>query len=284
VTDQSLFFLGGGHGGIAALRSLQQTFASLEIVSSDADTLGHVRNSDSTRASLDEVQSTHGVMAGYLGILTPSFLRRCTVLNVHYSLLPKYRGLHSVVWAMLNLESELGLTVHVANEFMDDGPVVYQHRINYAGESSWEIMQQCNAHVTATLGGVVADFLAGRIQPTPQDKRDASWVPKRSMDDCFVDFEWPAPRLRALFRALVRPYPLPALSIRGERCEIAAARIVDAPYFCDSGRVVNVDADGAWIKCADSLLVVQRLVNASGAECDSAALLRCGMRLASRKA
>ena len=79
-----------------------------------------------------------------------------------------------------------------------------------------------------------------------------------------------------------RQFGLPALVIRGQRLEITAAQIVDRPYFCTAGRVVNVDADGAWIKCADSLLLVQRLLDGNGNEHPATTLLRRGMRLAPR--
>ena len=277
-----VFFLGSGHGGDAALCSLLAEFPKLEIVTDDPVLRALARPADLLCETVEALQGPVGVMAGYRGILEAGFLARKTVLNVHYSLLPRYRGLHSTVWAMLNLETELGLTCHIANEFVDDGPIVHQHRVTYAGATSAELMQQFNNYVVRNLGRVVRDYLEGRIQPVRQDKRQATWVPNRNLDDCLVDFSWPAPRLRALFRALVRPYPLPALVIRGQRLEITAAQIVDRPYFCTAGRVVNVDADGAWIKCADSLLLVQRLLDGNGNEHPATTLLRRGMRLAPR--
>jgi methionyl-tRNA formyltransferase len=218
-------------------------------------------------------------MAGYLGMLTPSFLAEHTVLNVHYSLLPKYRGLHSVVWAMLNLEPEIGLTIHLANEHMDDGPLVYQYKIDYSGQTSWEIMQLFNMHIASELGGVFERWLAGQIEPVPQNKQLATWVPRRNLEDCLVDFSWNFARLQAFFKALVRPYPLPALLIRGQRFEIIKAHLEQRPYFCDLARVVNIDNEGAWIKCADSLLVVDRLRDTDGLEEPVSKILKTGQRL-----
>lgn len=275
----TLFFLGGGHGGVAALRSLQATFSNLEIFSTDPNILILIRERDRKCKSLEDVRSTCGVTAGYMQILPEAFFSCRTVINIHYSLLPQYRGLHSLVWAMLNLETQVGLTLHVVNANIDDGPIIYQHRITYADETSAELMLMMNEHVSDSLGRIMTAFLDGKITSTPQNKLLATWVPKRNFDDCIVNFDWPAPRLRALFRALVFPYPLPSIWIKGIKYEINEAEIVERKYFCDSGRVVNVDGDGAWIKCADSLLVVRRLVDSDNTTHDAQSLLYSGMRL-----
>jgi methionyl-tRNA formyltransferase len=55
-------------------------------------------------------------------------------------LLPKYRGLHSTVWSILNNEPYFGLTIHIMNEFIDDGPVVYQYKFRNSGQNEFLTM------------------------------------------------------------------------------------------------------------------------------------------------
>ena len=274
-----LFFIGQNHGGVAALSSLQEVFSSVEICSQDHEILNQARPTDSIVNSAELISSPTGVMAGHLGILSQDFLENHQVINVHYSLLPKYRGLHSVVWAMINLEPLMGLTYHIANQFIDDGPIIYQHSIKNIGQTSSEFMQLFDDHVQESLGEVVQKWVKGSIKPVKQDKDSATWVPRRNLDDCLVDFNWPYARLSAFFKALVPPYPRPIIQLRNKRYEIADSKIIDRPYFCQPGHVVNIDTEGVWIKCADSLLIVSRLIDEQNRALDARGILKVGMRL-----
>ena len=277
--EPPFFFAGGGHGGLAAFHAISKVFSTVEIVTTDESILSILRPADVIRASLDDLTAPVGLMAGLQGILGPSFLAQRTILNVHYSLLPKYRGLNSVVWAMLNFEENLGWTVHIANEHIDDGPIVFQKPTRYQGQTSWELMELFDREVEQELAAVISKYLSGGLRPIPQDKTKASWVPRRNLDDCLINFDWEASRIRALFKALVRPYPLPAILVNNKRFEVLSAKIEDCSYYCDTGRLVNIDNDGAWIKCLDSLLVVKDLQNTEGQKVAAADVLRRGMRL-----
>ena len=82
------------------------------------------------------------VVVAYGRILPESFLRAFPrgAINVHFSLLPKYRGLHALAWAMLNCENELGWSVHIVNEFVDEAvkdlvSVVRSQRVRIGAQS-----------------------------------------------------------------------------------------------------------------------------------------------------
>ncbi|MDB4754070.1 formyltransferase family protein [Akkermansiaceae bacterium] len=274
-----VFFVGGGPGGVAAFKSLQTVWDSIEVVTDDDELHQILRGDDTLVSSINEVSCQQGVMAGYLGLLPKEFVDAHDILNVHYSLLPEYRGLHSVVWAMLNLEKQLGYTVHVVNEHMDDGPIAFQESLEYKGETSWEVMKKLNALVEQNLGGNVCAYFEGQREVVEQDKRFATWVPRRNLNSCLIDYSWGVRRLKALFKALVRPYPLPALMIRGKRYEVSCGEILSRTYYCDLGRVVNIDDDGVWIKCEDSLLILKELLDDSGRAVDPANVIHLGMRL-----
>lgn len=264
VSGHPLFFVGSGHGGLAAFRSLRAQFSSLEIVSVDRDVLALARPQDAICEGLGQTTASVGVMAGYLDLIPSTFLADRTILNVHYSLLPKYRGLHALAWAMLNCENELGWSVHIVNEFVDDGPIVHQQSRPYNGETSAQLMDIFDADVEERLGRVVSDYIAGKIKPVAQDKSLATWVPRRNRESCVIDFSWPADRLSALFKALVPPYPVPILRTPRGDYDVIEADVVRRDYFCDIGRVVNIDGDGVWIKCADCLLVIRTLASPGG--------------------
>ena len=121
------------------------------------------------------------------------------------------------------------------------------------GGLGWEVAED--------LADVVAKYISGQISRVPRDKSQPPWVSSHSLDDCLGHFDWHPSRLRPLFRAGVRPYRLPALIVTGHGCEVASATIKARLCFCDSGHVLDVDNEGSGIKCSDSRLVVQHLID-----------------------
>ncbi|MCX7780187.1 MAG: formyltransferase family protein [Negativicutes bacterium] len=279
--DTRIMFAGEGHGAVAALKSLQKKYARVEIISHDQEVLSLRREGDLILNAFSQGQSGYVVLAGYKKLIPPHELKMRVFINTHPSLLPAYRGFHSVVWAMLNMEKELGFTIHLVNEFLDDGDILHQYKINYNGQTSKEIMDAFDAFAEAELGSIVHEYISGNIQPVKQDKSKATWVGKRNLGDCIIDFSWECERLQMLFKALVKPYPLPRIVVGGKPYEVVASKIItDKHYFTHVGRVLNIDAEGVWIKTKDGFLTVTLLADPeNGTVIPAAAVLKLGMRL-----
>ena len=204
------------------------------------------------------------LFAGYKPIVPSSVLHRNICLNIHYSLLPNYRGLHSTVWAILNDEDYLGATIHVMNENIDDGPVVYQYKVaNDRIKTSKEYMALFNVHITECLAAVLSDFIDGKIIPQSQDKSQASWVGKRNEKDCMIDFAKTLAYQKAFFRALVDPYPLPFVMHKGIKYVVTKVKYHPSNVVTHIGRILNIDDEGLWVKCEDGYLVLQELRDAN---------------------
>ncbi len=249
---------GEGWGAEAALRSLQNNFDNISIWSPDADIQKMARARD---LLIDAYCHEYDlvVCAGHKGIISQADLDSHEHLNVHYSLLPKYRGLHSVVWAILNNEPETGVTFHKMNAFIDDGDIVTQYKTPCNQQTALEVMNACHKIVETALGEDVRALLDGEISPTPQDKDAASWVTKRVREDCKIDFNQGVVYINNLIRALVAPYPLPYFSIKGHDCTLTRGCAIARPYISTNGKVVNIDSDGVWVKISDGLLLIQEV-------------------------
>mgnify|MGYP001012899040 CR=1 FL=1 len=271
-------FAGDGWGAVAALKSLQVKFDVIEICSNDEDVLALIRFSDKKIKSLSLCESELVVCAGYKAFITKKELSKKRFMNVHYSLLPKYRGMHSVVWAILNGESCFGVTVYAMDEYMDNGDILSQFKFDAQGVNSAMIMTKCNELVECHLHDVISKYLNGEIIPYPQDKSCASWVPKRNLQDCVIDFSENIQQIERLFLALVPPYPLPMIKVKNELYEITSFDTRTTEYLTSIGRVVNIDEEGAWIKAADGLLLVKEL-SLNGQPVDIAKILSIGKRL-----
>ncbi len=275
-----LIFAGSGHGGVVAFKSLQHQFLSIEIITDDSEIISLFRTTDKLISSFEESNLSTVVCAGYHDIVSKKVLNNKTIINTHPSLLPKYRGLHGLVWAMLNFEEELGFTIHLMNEYIDDGEVLEQYKIAYNGESSKEIMDKFDQYVEENLGSVVRKFLNKEITPQQNNKSQATWVPKRNLEDCIIDFSWSRKFIETFFKALVRPYPLPILKIKNELYEIEGHEFIEVNYYTHLGRVVNIEERRAYIKTEDGLLVINKLIHFETQKTYHAdEILKLGMRL-----
>lgn len=162
------------------------------------------------------------VCKGYPNTLTKEQLSfpKIGCINIHTSLLPKYRGRHPIVWAMINQEKEIGVTIHWMDEGIDTGDIIRQvimplsvndvyplvkARLDYAGE--------------VMLNGVLEEFEAGKFRRVPQDHSKASYLPRRVPADSEIP---PAlmqdPKgLVAFINALAHPMPNAYLMIDGKK-------------------------------------------------------------------
>jgi methionyl-tRNA formyltransferase len=276
----SIVFIGSGHGGVVALKSLQSCFKKIEVISKDKDILSILREEDITVNSLYDTQTDLVVCAGYKSIISEDILLKKTVINTHPSLLPKYRGMHGLVWAMLNYEEELGFTIHLVNKYIDDGDILEQFKIRYNNQTSKEIMDIFDNYIEKNLARVVTDFINHKITPTPQDRSKATWVAKRDIEDCVIDFNYDNRYIDMLFKVLVRPYPLPIIKNGDKKYEINGYTLITRDYRANIGQVVNIEDRKVYIKVKEGLLIIEKLIDYDTKESISASdIFKIGKRL-----
>lgn len=269
---------GDGWGAIAALKSLQQYFDKLQVCTNDEGVIKLLRDNDETIPCIDNTLSDVVVCAGYKPIIPRKLLNKRKFVNIHYSLLPKYRGMHSVVWAVLNGESKFGLSIHLMDDYIDSGDIIKQFSFDAPKTDSTTIMELLNQLVEQNLGSSISDYLHGRTRVVEQNKELATWVPKRNLSDCLIDFNSSCACIERMFLALVKPYPLPCIKIDDRTFEVSKWKVVKRDYLCTNGRVVNIDNEGVWIKLSDGLLVLDELQENS-LPTDPRELMKIGKRL-----
>lgn len=175
-------------------------------------------------------------------------LPRYGTLNVHDSLLPAYAGFSPLIWALINGETEVGVTAHMMNSELDAGDVVLQWSVPVGPtDTSTDLF-----HKTVDLiGPITIDALAliasGRSDWTKQDRSKASFFHKRSTEDSRIDWTWPAEDIDRLVRAQSDPYPNAFTFYRGERIRILRASVSESRYGGTHGRVFIREGDGVVI-------------------------------------
>ncbi|MGK2896108.1 MAG: methionyl-tRNA formyltransferase [Candidatus Saccharimonadales bacterium] len=150
---------------------------------------------------LDDVA---GVLVAYGKIIPESIIQLFTpgIINVHPSLLPKYRGPSPIETAILNGDTETGISIMQLTREMDAGPVYNQIAIPLTGtESKVELYDLLGKHAKAQLLEMLPSILDGSLLPTPQVDTDATYCQLIKKTDGVIDWTKPASQLEREIRA-----------------------------------------------------------------------------------
>jgi len=191
-------------------------------------------------------------------------------LNMHGSLLPKYRGRVPVNWAIIRGETETGSTLHYMTEKPDDGDIVAQQAVPILpDDTALQVFQKVTVAAEIALIGVLPALLAGRAQAVKQDLSKGAYFGGRKAEDGIIDWSQSAQAIHNLVRAVAPPYPGATTQLLGKPMRIlqtldTACTVADEkPAFyvkegkayaiCGQGvlRVVRFELDGAEISAAE---------------------------------
>jgi len=203
-------------------------------------------------------------------ILRDAVLDRWPSINVHFSLLPAYRGAAPVERAIMDGATETGVTIMQMDAGLDTGPVLAARRVEIGpDEDAGSLVGRLSELGGPMLAEVLDDLDAGRLQPTPQPEEGVSLAPKITAEDRPLDLSRPAVELARRVRAL-SPHVGATLAIGGEPFKIWAARALPegtaAPLAAERGRLVAATGEGS--------LELLRLQPPGRGRMDAAAFLR----------
>jgi methionyl-tRNA formyltransferase len=170
------------------------------------------------------------VVVAYGKLLPPEVLAipRLGVLNVHPSLLPRYRGPSPVQQAVLDGVDETGVTVMLLDEGMDTGPVLSQQRVRLTGdETAGALMARLFDTGARLLADTLEKYARGEIRPQPQDGAQATVTKLLNREDGEIDWSQPADRIARMVRAY-DPWPGTHTRWRGQVLKVLAVAPVTA--------------------------------------------------------
>jgi methionyl-tRNA formyltransferase len=205
-----------------------------------------LRNNVVEQSRLVEANADVFVVVAYGRILPPELLRipPMGVVNVHPSLLPRYRGPSPVVNAILDGEGQTGVTVMLLDRGMDTGPILAQSPpVQLVGdEKGAELQERLFKEGVAMLPGVLKGLADGSISPTPQDDALATTTGLIERSDGEIDWLMPAEQIDRMVRAY-DPWPATFTSWNGKGLKILDARVTVAPSAgpIEPGKVVKAD-------------------------------------------
>lgn len=214
------------------------------------------------------------VVAAY-GRLLPKEILDCPpkgCINVHSSLLPKYRGAAPINWAILNGERETGVTIMYMAEALDAGDIIAQAATPIEpNETAGELTTRL-----AELGGellvrTVETIVEGTVQRWPQDETLVSFAPMLSKELSPLNFEESAQKLHDQVRGLL-PWPTATATVKGTRCKIYTTRAEEGtgPF----GTVLEAGNGGILVTCGQGALRILELQPDGGKRMTAGAYLQ----------
>jgi len=186
-------------------------------------------------------------------------------LNVHTSLLPKYRGAAPIQWAILNGEEETGVTIMKMDVGLDTGAIVTQERTPIRPEDNAATLHDRLAEIGAELlVRTIPDYTGGKFLPQPQPAEGVSHAPKIKKEDGRIDWSKSAQWVWNRVRGLV-PWPGAFTSMgggEGQMLRIWEAQVV--PGQGSPGEIMQAEKHGLVIACGEGAIRVVRLQREGG--------------------
>ncbi|MBI3067161.1 MAG: methionyl-tRNA formyltransferase [Deltaproteobacteria bacterium] len=180
-------------------------------------------------------------------------------LNVHYSLLPKYRGAAPAAWTIINGEPIAGVTTMRLVEKMDAGPVYLQESIAVApDETSGSLQTKLTLIGSRLLLETLRQLKEGRLQPQEQDESAVTFAPMLKKEDGLIDWGQSAVAIERRVRGF-DPWPGAYTHIGNKLLKIHRAKVLPADGKGNPGEVVRADAGGFWVATGAGIIGLEEV-------------------------
>jgi methionyl-tRNA formyltransferase len=180
-------------------------------------------------------------------------------VNVHYSLLPKYRGAAPVAWTIINGEEESGITTMKLVEKMDAGPIYLQNKIPVAPDETAGSLQIKLTPIGASLLlETLRRLKQGSLTPQSQNEAEVSFAPILKKEDGLINWHEPAVAVERRVRGL-NPWPSTYTHWRGQLLKIHRAKVVVKDHRARPGEIVRGDSQGFWVATSCDILSLEEV-------------------------
>jgi methionyl-tRNA formyltransferase len=220
-----------------------------------------IKNNEDFRAELQQAKPNAIIVVAYGRIIPPWMIQLPPLgnINLHASLLPKYRGAAPIQWAIANGETITGVTTMRIDEGLDTGDILLQREVQTTAEDTAVTLSPRLAEVGAKLMVETLRRLeAGDLTPQPQDNSLATVAPLLKKEDGAIDFTRSAAEIRNRLRGF-QPWPGAYTSFRGKNLNLWEARVVEGAHADLSLGELEVDGERLLVGCGGGVLQIVEL-------------------------
>ena len=217
------------------------------------------------RAALAQWAPDLLVVVAY-GLILPApvlGLPRLGCLNIHGSLLPRWRGAAPIQRAILAGDAETGVTIMQMDAGLDTGPMLLERRRPiHSHDTAGDLHDALSELGAAALAEALEEIGAGRLVPRVQPANGVTYAPKIEKAEARLDWNASVIEIDRRVRAF-NPWPMAETSFAGEPLRVLRARIADQPATDASpGTLLGLAEDGLRVACGDGVLAVRELQRA----------------------
>jgi methionyl-tRNA formyltransferase len=239
-----------------------------------------IRDDEHALQALQAASPDINVVVAFGQIMPPSiiYLPAHNSVNVHFSLLPRYRGAAPVQWAILNGEEKTGVTIFELNEKMDEGDILTSQAVEiYPSEYAKDLEKRLSLVGADLLVRTLAQI--DHLPRIPQEHSTASYAPRLKKEQGQLDWTRDALSVERMVRAF-SPWPGAFTFCRGQRLIIHVGRAAALAAPCSApGRIVEVRPQGILVCCGSgTAFQIERLQRENKREMPAVEFLR-GLRL-----
>ncbi len=180
-------------------------------------------------------------------------------VNVHYSLLPKYRGAAPAAWTIINGEEKGGVTTMRLEQKMDAGPIYLQEEIAVAPDETTASLQDKLTPVGARLLlETIRRLKDGTLAPQTQDEAKATFAPMIKKEDGLIDWSRSAAEIERRVRGFT-PWPSAYTHLRGKLMKVHRAKVIATTERGNPGEIIRADGNGFWVATGSGALSLEEV-------------------------
>ena len=235
-----------------------------------------VKNNPQFSAQLREIAPDFIVVAAYGKILPKEILEipRYGCINIHGSLLPKYRGAAPIQRAVLNGDPVSGVTIMYMAEECDAGDMLAQREIPIEGKTSEQVFEELSVLGADLLIECLPEIVSGKLKGVPQDPALATHAAMIAKEEGRIDWTRGAKALESHVLGMYS-WPIAFTALDGEVFKVHEAQATDCKSKAAPGTVVSAGRDGLGVSCGDGFVLLLKKVQLPGKKAmDADAFLR----------
>lgn len=233
-------------------------------------------NTDASLQRLAKLNPDYFVVAAYGQILSRRILDipRKYPINIHASLLPKYRGAAPIQAAIRHMEKETGITTMVMARELDAGDMLLSARTSiYPNETARELHDRLSAMGSTLILDTLDQLRENRLVPVPQDHEAATYAPMLKKDDGRIDWSLSSQAVAAHINAMT-PWPGAFTHLSGRRMKLFRAAAGSHQTSAPPGTVCALDPEGIHVTAGSGTVIILELMGSSGKQLSADAFLR----------
>lgn len=244
-------------------RKMQITYSELKTYALDKSIEVFQPEDVNSDEAIEKIKNTDAdviVVASYGQIIKEKilYMKKFHAINIHASLLPKYRGASPVQAAIINEDKVTGITLMKMAKGLDTGNILIQRELAISDNDTADTLTMKLSQLGAKM---LVDYLSNLHEldeGVPQNDEKSSYVKMIRKQDAFIDFSESASKIEHVIRAM-QPWPVAFTTYKANNMKIFNGKIVKSEACEKFGTILDVSDDGILVKCKDNAIIISEV-------------------------